>query len=141
MVPASELTSPKVASKSNPDTVWVSPAPTGLATCLTIFFTTHAADIGRITADIGRISSFAQSVGCIRLRNRETVRVFAHHQQMTESQKTKLASGRVEVARSSYREGRSPEEFNAAFLFGHEKGVSFYLVISDKGLPSTTEGW
>lgn len=139
MVPASELTSLKVAS--TPDTVWVTPAPRGLATCLTIFFTTPAANIGRIIADIGRISSFAQSVGDIRLRNGETVWVFAHHQQMTEGQKTMLAQARVEVARSSHREGRSQEEFNSAFLFGHEEGVSFYLVISDKGLPSTSEGW
>jgi hypothetical protein len=53
---------------------------------------------------------------------------------MTESQKTILAQGRVNVA-------RSPGEFNSAFIFGHEKGVSFYLVVSDKGLPSTPEGW
>ena len=134
MVPASELTSPKVASKSNADSVWVSPAPSGLATCLTIFFTTPA-------ADIDRISSFAQAVGHIRLRNRETVWVFAHHQPMTEGQKTRLAEGRVAVARSSHNEGRSPEEFNSAFLFGLEGGVGFYIVVSDKGLPSTSERW
>jgi hypothetical protein len=87
MVPASEVTSPKVPFASKPDTIWVPTAPSRLATCLTIFFTTPAADIGRITADIGRISSFTQSVGRIRLRNRETVRVFAHHQHTTESQK------------------------------------------------------
>src|SRR5215211_5125452 len=68
------------------------------------------------------------------LRNGETVWVVAHHQQMTESQKTVLAQGRVSVA-------RSPGEFNSAFFFGHEEGVSFYLVVSDKGLPSTPEGW
>jgi hypothetical protein len=139
MVPASELTSPKVPFASKPDTVWVPPAPSGLATCLTTFFITPAADIGRITTDIGRISSFAQSVGHIRLRNGDTVWVVAHHQPMTESQKTTLARGRVEVARSSHREGRSPEEFNAAFFFGLEKGVGFFLVISDKGLPTTSE--
>jgi hypothetical protein len=134
MVPASELTSPKVAFASKPDTVWVPPAPSGLATCLTIFFITPA-------ADIGRISSFAQSVGRIRLRNGESVWVLAHHQPMTESQKTTLARGRVEVVRTSHHEGRSPEEFNAAFLFGLERGVGFYMVVSDKGLPSTSERW
>jgi hypothetical protein len=35
---------------------------------------------------------------------------------------------------------RSPGEFNSAFFFGHEEWVSFYLVVSDKGLPSTPEG-
>src|SRR5919107_858536 len=130
MVPASELTSPKVTFASKPDTVWVPPAPSGLATCLTLFFIAPHADIGRITTNIGRISSFFQSVGYLSLRNGETVWVVAHHQQMTESQKTILAQGRVSVA-------RSPGEFNSAFFFGHEEGVSFYLVVSDKGLPST----
>jgi hypothetical protein len=134
MVPTSELTSPKVTFASKPDTVWVPPAPTGRATCLTLFFIAPHADIGRITTNIGRISSFFQSVGYLSLRNGETVWVVAHHQQMTESQKTILAQGRVSVA-------RSPGEFNSAFFFGHEEWVSFYLVVSDKGLPSTPEGW
>src|SRR5215203_1963046 len=133
MVPTSELTSPKVTFASKPDTVWVPPAPTGRATCLTIFFFAPHADIGRITTNIGRISSFFQSVGYLSLRNGETVWVVAHHQQMTESQKTILAQGRVSVA-------RSPGEFNSAFFFGHEEGVSFYLVVSDKGLPSHPKG-
>jgi hypothetical protein len=100
MVPTSELTSPKVTFASKPDTVWVPPAPTGRATCLTLFFIAPHADIGRITTNIGRISSFFQSVGYLSLRNGETVWVVAHHQQMTESQKTILAQGRVSVARS-----------------------------------------
>jgi hypothetical protein len=140
MVPASEVTSPKVPFASKPDTIWVPTAPSRLATCLTIFFTTPAADIGRITADIGRISSFTQSVGRIRLRNRETVRVFAHHQQTTESQKTTIARGRVEVARSSHREDRSPEEFNSAFFFGLEKGVGFTWWFQTRASPQLPKG-
>jgi len=134
MVPASELTSPKVESKSHPDTVWVSPAPSGLATCLTIYFITP-------DADIGHIRSLTRPVGDIELRNEEIVWVVTHDQPMTEGQKTILAKGRVEVARSSYHEGRLPEEFNSAFFFALEKDVGFFLMVSDKGLTSTSEGW
>jgi hypothetical protein len=65
MVPTSELTSPKGAFASKPDTVWVPPAPTGRATCLTIFFLAPHANTGRITTDIGHFSSFSNQLGIL----------------------------------------------------------------------------
>jgi hypothetical protein len=138
MVPASELTVHKVASKFHPDTVWVPPAPIGRATCFTIFFISPAVDITNIR---GIHRSVTRSVGHIRLPNGEIVWVVEHDQPMTEAQKAALTQGRVDVARSEHHQGRSPEEFNFAFLYSYEEGVSYYIVVSDKGLPSTTEGW
>jgi hypothetical protein len=145
IVPASEVTVPNDLSGenpmgSNPDIVWIPPAPIGFATYFTILFSTPAARDAIVPGWPGRNEMGTELVARIGLRNRETVWLVVHEQRMSESQKATLAQRRVEIARFAQSKGYPPGELRALY-FGRENGVAFYAEVSDKGLPLASERW